>query len=364
MQAVVCIKSEKFYSRIVFGGSVGAGEAYIENLWDTDNLVGLCRIICLNRNVNDNMERGLARLTAPFLKLYNFLRKNTVSGSRKNIAEHYDIGNDFYELMLDETMMYSAGIYEDEKTPLLDASVRKLDTICQKLNLTENDHVLEIGTGWGGFAIHAAQVYGCRVTTTTISKEQYEYALKRVKQLGLSNRVEVLFEDYRNLTGKFSKIVSIEMIEAVGWQFYREFFRVCDERLEDDGSMLIQAITIADQHYEQARREVDFIKRYVFPGCCIPSICSLNNAATEASSLRMYHFDDNAQSYAWTLRDWRKNFHRTLDQVREMGYSEKFIRMWNFYLSYCEAGFLERNISSVQVVYTKPDARPDPIHSR
>ena len=355
--ATVRVHDPRFYTEIAFGGSVGAGEAYMRGYWSCDDLTALVRIMLRNRELLDGMETGLARASAPALKAFHWLRRNTRRGSRRNIGAHYDLGNALFALMLDETMMYSCGIFEHEDSTLYDASVAKNERICRKLELTPGDHLLEIGTGWGGFAIHAARHYGCRVTTTTISEEQYALALERIEKAGLSGRITVLLEDYRNLKGRYDKLVSIEMIEAVGHAYYDAYFKTCGELLKPKGRMLLQAITIADQQYERAKRSVDFIQRYIFPGSCIPSVTALCNAITRASDMRLSHLEDIGLHYATTLRHWRQRFFANIDRVRALGYPERFIRMWEFYLCYCEGGFAERAISDVHILLTRSGYR-------
>lgn len=341
-----------FHAELAFGGSVGAGESYMLGHWDTDDLTGLLRLLLRNRSTMESLETGIARLSAPLRVAAHWLHRNTRAGSRRNIHAHYDLGNDFFRLMLDPTMMYSCALYEHPGMTLEEASVAKLDAICRKLRLTPDDHVLEIGTGWGGFAIHAASRYGCRVTTTTISKQQYELARERITAAGLDNRVDVLLEDYRDLQGSYDKLVSIEMIEAIGHQYFGDFFRIASQRLRTGGLMLLQSITIAERHYAQARDSVDFIKRYIFPGCCIPSLGALTQAMA-ASDLRLEHFEDIGPHYATTLAHWRDNFEAHLDEVRAMGYPETFCRMWTYYLCYCEAGFAERTLGDAQLLLTR-----------
>jgi cyclopropane-fatty-acyl-phospholipid synthase len=361
LEAEITVHSPKFYSSVLFGGTVGAGRAYMDGLWSTTDLTALIRIIFRNQAVLQGMDRSWTRLMSPAFKLFHYLRRNTKQGSRDNIMAHYDLGNDFYQLFLDDTMTYSCGIFENEESTLRDASVAKYDRICRKLGLRPEDHVLEIGTGWGGFAIHAAKHYGCKVTTTTISQEQYDFAKQRVEQENLSDKIELLLKDYRDLNGKYDKLVSIEMIEAVGHQYYNTFFRQCSNLLKPDGMMLIQAITMADHAFDRHKHSVDFIKRYIFPGSCIPSVTALSQAMTKASDLRLFHFEDITPHYATTLRLWRERFFEKVTEVRELGYSETFIRMWDFYLSYCEAGFAERYLGDAHLLFTKPLCRQQPI---
>ncbi|MBM3355884.1 MAG: class I SAM-dependent methyltransferase [Betaproteobacteria bacterium] len=346
----VTVRHPAFYPELAFGGSVGAGEAYMLGHWVADDLTGLMRLLLRNREALDGMEGGLARLSSPLRVSAHWLHRNTRAGSRRNISAHYDLGNDLYRLFLDETMMYSSAIFERPGMTLAEAQAAKLEAICRKLALGPQDHVLEIGTGWGGFALHAAGKYGCRVTTTTISPNQHALATERVRAAGLADRVSVLLRDYRDLEGAYDKLVSIEMIEAVGHQYFGEFFRACERRLHPRGRMLLQSITIADQRYEQARREVDFIKRYIFPGCCIPSVTALASEMTSASRLRIVALEDIGLHYATTLARWRENFLGNAPRVRALGYPDTFIRMWQYYLSYCEGGFAERALGDVQLV--------------
>jgi cyclopropane-fatty-acyl-phospholipid synthase len=351
--ATLVVRDPAFYSELAYGGSVGAAESYMLGHWSTPELTGLLRLMLANREALDALEGGLARVSSPLRLLAHWLHMNTRAGSRRNISAHYDLGNDFFRLMLDETMMYSCALFERPDMSLAEASRAKLDLVCRKLGLGPSNHVIEIGTGWGGFAIHAAGRYGCRVTTTTISPSQYELARERVRAAGLDDRVTVLLEDYRDLRGQFDRLVSIEMIEAIGHKQFGEFFRRSAELLTRDGRMVLQSITIADRHFAQARDEVDFIKRYIFPGCCIPSVGALTEAMVAASDLRLVHLEDIGPHYATTLATWRRNFHARLDEVRALGYPDTFIRMWEYYLCYCEAGFAERTLGDVHMVMTR-----------
>jgi cyclopropane-fatty-acyl-phospholipid synthase len=364
LEVNVTVSHPGFYNRIVFGGSVGAGEAYMMGFWRTDDLPKLIRIILLNRAVFEGLDRRWARISAPAYKLFHALRRDTKKGSRANISAHYDLGNDFYRLFLDETLTYSCGIFETGSSSLKEASLAKYDRICRKLDLRDSDHVLEIGTGWGGFAIFAAGRYGCRVTTTTISEEQYTLAQARVKEAGLNDRIQILFKDYRDLKGRFDKLVSIEMIEAVGHQYLEAFFRACSDRLKEDGMMMLQAITIADHVFERHKNTVDFIKRYIFPGSCIPSIAAMSHAIARETDLKIDHLEDITPHYARTLRTWRSRFFENIERVRALGFSDAFIRMWEYYLCYCEAGFQERYLGDVQMRLIKPMCRPTPILPR
>ncbi|MBI5551630.1 MAG: class I SAM-dependent methyltransferase [Desulfobacterales bacterium] len=354
MHPVVRIHHPRCYAWMLSGGSMGVAEAYMAGLWSTERLTDVVRLVVANQAVFKGLDSGWMRLTEPFYKVAHWLRRNTVAGSRRNIVAHYDLGNDFYRLFLDPTMTYSAGIFEGPESTLEEASVAKYDRICRKLRLGPGDHVVEIGTGWGGFALHAATRYGCRVTTTTISEQQHAFARERFRAAGLTERITLLKEDYRHLNGTFDKLVSIEMIEAVGHHFLGDFFRKCNALLKADGLMALQAITIRDQEYDQHRRSVDFIKRYIFPGSCIPSVSVMLEAVRRKTDLALCHLEDLTPHYARTLAAWRKRFFDNIGQVREMGFSEAFIRMWEYYLCYCEGGFAERHIGNVQMVLAKP----------
>jgi len=350
-----------FYSDIAFAGSVGAGEAYLQGFWTCNDLTALIRLLLINRHVLDKMDQSLSRLKLPLHKMLHWFNRNTRRGSRRNIEAHYDLGNELFEQFLDPTLMYSAAYYQTPTTSLEQAAIAKLDRICLKLELTPDDHVLEIGTGWGGFAIHAAQHYGCYVTTTTISKQQYEMACERVKQAGLEDRITILMDDYRDLQGTFDKLVSIEMIEAIGHQYMNTYFSHCSHLLKPDGMMLLQAITIADQQYDAALRDVDFIKRYIFPGGFLPSIAVMSNSIANATDMKLFHLEDIGPHYATTLRDWRQRFFHNIKQVRSLGYSDTFVRMWDFYLCYCQGAFMERAIGTVQMLLVKPGCQREPV---
>lgn len=354
LSATIRVADPGFYADIAFGGSVGAGESYIRGAWHCDDLTSLVRIMVRNRAVLEGLEGGLARIRRPLLKLFHGLHRNTRSGSARNIAAHYDLSNELYALMLDETMAYSCGIFERADSTLAEASRAKFDAACRKLALGPSDHLLEIGTGWGGLALHAARRYGCRVTTTTISRAQFEYARERIAAAGLQDRITLLLEDYRNLTGQFDKLVSVEMIEAVGARYLDAYFDRCSRLLAPNGAMLLQAITIQDQLYEQALRSVDYIQRYIFPGSFIPSVTALTQSLTRATDLKVFHLEDIGPHYARTLAEWRRNFFTHLPQVRALGFPDAFVRLWEFYLCYCEGGFAERQLGDVQMLLTKP----------
>lgn len=355
------VKHPSVWSDVAFGGSSGSGEAYIKGSWSCNYLLGLVRIFLRNRHVLDQMDSGLIRLKSPLHKILHWLSRNTRNGSRRNISAHYDLGNDFFELFLDPTMMYSCAYYSSPDMDLNSAAVAKLDRICQKLELNPGDNVLEIGTGWGGFAIHAAKNYGCKVTTTTISQEQFELASQRVRQAGMESRITLLFDDYRDLEGEYDKLVSIEMIEAIGHQYMDTYFEKCSSLLKKDGMMLLQAITITDQLYAAALKDVDFIKKFIFPGGFLPSITAMCNSLSIVTDMKLFHLDDIGPHYAKTLAHWKERFYQRIDDVRSAGYSDSFIRMWEYYLNYCEGAFMERDIGTVQMLLTKPGCQREPV---
>lgn len=358
LRVTLHIRDAEAWQRIALGGTVGAAEAYMDGQWDASDLTTLVRILVRNRDVMDRMEGGLAGFGAALLRAWHRFRRNTMRGSRRNIAAHYDLGNDLFRLFLDETMMYSSAIYRDPSESLETAQARKLDRICRKLDLEPGTRVVEIGTGWGGFAIHAARHYGAHVTTTTISREQRALAEERVEAAGLGDRITILDRDYRDLEGRYDRLVSIEMIEAIGHQYLDTYFGKVSDLLADDGMALIQAITIEDHRYEQALRSVDFIKRHIFPGSFIPSVGAMTGSIARSTDLKLFHLEDIGPSYALTLAAWRERFNAALERVRALGYPERFIRMWNYYFCYCEGGFLERSIGDVQMLLVKPGARP------
>ncbi|MFT5286080.1 MAG: cyclopropane-fatty-acyl-phospholipid synthase [Planctomycetota bacterium] len=358
LSAVIQVHDVRFWKAIAYRGSIGSGEAYAKGWWSSPEPADVVRIFVRNQDVLEGMERGLARLSRPLFALYHALRRNSEKGSRENISAHYDVSNDFFALFLDDTMTYSCGIFENEESTMRDASIAKIDHLCHKLDLRPTDHLLEIGTGWGAFAIHAAREYGCRVTTTTISKEQHDFAAQRIREAGLEDRITLHLQDYRKLEGQFDKLVSVEMIEAVGAQYYPVFFRRCSELLKPGGTMALQAITIADQYYESARRSVDFIQRHIFPGSCIPSVTALSSAMTKAGDLRIVDLEDIGAHYVKTLATWRANLFVKWSEARAMGYSDEFLRLWEFYFAYCEGGFAERHIGNVHMLLQRPGTPP------
>ena len=352
--AHLSIKEKWVYRKLLLQGSVGAGEAYMQRGWESRDLLSVIRVFCMNQNALKAMDRRWSKIGALFTGLFHFLNQNTLKGSHENISAHYDLSNEFFSLFLDPTMMYSAAIYPDKGATLEQASRYKLQHICERLALQPGDHLLEIGSGWGGMAIYAAEHFGCKVTTTTISKQQYDYAVAAVVERGLEDRIQVLFKDYRELTGSYDKLVSIEMIEAVGHKYYDSYFKQCSRLLKEDGLMLIQSITIADQRYERACKTVDFIQRYIFPGGALPSVQVIANQVVENTNMQVVGLEDITRHYADTLADWRKNFFAEIDRVRTLGFDDVFERMWEYYLCYCEAGFRERMISTIQVLMAKP----------
>lgn len=361
LHATLRVRDRRFYPEAAFGGSVGAGESLMAGDWTTDDLTALARILLVNRGVLDGLDSGWSRLAEPMRRILHAAARNTRSGSRRNIAAHYDIGNDFFELFLDPTMMYSCAVFERADMTLEEAQIAKLDRLCRKLDLKPGDHLLEIGTGWGALALHAARHYGCRVTTTTISRAQHALARQRIDAAGLSGRITLRLDDYRDLDGRYDKLVSVEMIEAVGHQYFDTFFRRCGELLAPGGTMVLQAITIDDRQYAAARDSVDFIKRHVFPGCCIPSVSVLAQSAARASTLRIVNLEDIGAHYATTLAAWRRNLFAHADAVRARGYPEALLRLWHFYLGYCEGGFAERALGDVQIVLQDSSAAARPV---
>ncbi|XQE66359.1 class I SAM-dependent methyltransferase [Pseudomonas sp. P3C3] len=361
LNAEIHVQDAAVWAMVAGNGSIGAGEAYIHGYWTTPDLTAVIRIFVANLDVLDGMERGLALLGRPLLQGLHWLNRNTRQGSRKNIAAHYDLGNELFEQFLDPTMMYSAAMFKGADDTLEQAQLNKLERICQKLDLKPEDHLLEIGTGWGSMALYAATHYGCRVTTTTLSRQQYEYTRQRITEQGLEGRITLLLEDYRDLQGQYDKLVSIEMIEAVGHRFLPTYFKQCAHLLKDDGLMLLQAITIRDQRYEQARKSVDFIQRYIFPGGALPSVNKMLQVITAETDLNLHHMEDFGLHYARTLRLWHDNLRQARHRLEQLGYDDYFYRLWEFYLCYCEGGFLERTIGTAQLLLAKPGARPAPL---
>jgi cyclopropane-fatty-acyl-phospholipid synthase len=354
LSARLDVTDAQFYRHLALGGSLGFAEAYLGGDWVTDDLTALLRIFARNLQQLDGFNLGLSRIGRGVANLSHKLARNTRSGSRRNIASHYDLSNEFFESFLDPTMMYSSALFEEESMTLEQASIAKLEAVCRRLQLQPGDRVIEIGTGWGGFAVHAAQNYGCHVTTTTISRQQYDYARERIAAAGLADRITLLNDDYRDLRGQYDKLVSIEMLEAVGHQYYDTYFGACDRLLKRGGRMVVQTITMPEQRYAAYCRSVDFIQKYIFPGGSLPSLAAVQQAVGKTTDLRLVEQSDFGLSYARTLEEWRQRFFDRLDEVRRLVFDERFVRMWEYYLCYCEAAFLERAVGVSQLVWVKP----------
>ncbi|HZU96991.1 MAG TPA: cyclopropane-fatty-acyl-phospholipid synthase family protein [Planctomycetota bacterium] len=354
LEATVTVLDARFYDALAFRGTIGLAESYRDGDWSSDDLVALFRIFAQNEGIMNGVEGRLARLATPLHRLRHFLRDNTRRGSKANVAAHYDLGNDLYALFLDESMTYSCAVFEDERTTLEEAQLAKIDRVCRKLRLAPGDRLLEIGTGWGALACHAARHYGCHVTTATISRQQLAYARERVRREGLEDRVQVIERDYRDLQGRFDKLVSIEMVEAVGAARLGAFFAKCSELLEPSGLMLLQAITIREDQYERAKHDSDFIKELIFPGTCLLSVAAIGSHVARSTDMTVCHLEDLTPHYARTLALWRERFLANVEKVKATGKGDDFVRLWDLYLAYCEAGFLERYIRDVQVVLAKP----------
>ncbi|HYF28673.1 MAG TPA: cyclopropane-fatty-acyl-phospholipid synthase family protein [Baekduia sp.] len=342
-------------------GSRGLASAYVDGWWETPDLTAVIGVAARNAGALDEARRRLAPLRVPYQHLTGVRGRITRGRSREVIDAHYDLGNDFFELMLDDTMMYSAGSFATPATTLRDASVAKLELVCDKLGLGPGDHVLEIGTGWGGFAVHAATTRGCRVTTTTLSGEQLAYARERVAAAGVADRVTLLQRDYRDLEGTYSAVVSLEMIEAVGWRDFPTFFAACSQRLAPDGALLLQAITMDDRAYAVEKASKSFIREQIFPNGCLPSQEVVARCVARHTDLRMAHHEDLTEDYVFTLAHWRANVEAHERRLDQLGYDERFRRLWRMYLCYCEAGFAERRIGVGQTLLVKPRwRRPAP----
>ena len=357
LSATLQVHRAAFFRHAVLGGSLSVAESYLRGDWDCDDLTAFFRIFVRNLDATDQLDRGVSRIAKLVNRVYHGWHSNSKAGSRRNIHAHYDLGNEFFRLMLDDTLAYSSGIFLSPTSTLREASIEKMDRLCRKLNLQPSDHLLEIGTGWGGLALHAASNYGCRITTTTISQQQFDVARQRITDAGLSDRVTLLLQDYRDLTGQFDKLVSVEMIEAVGHRYFDTYFRKCSELLKPDGTFVLQGIVMPDRRYAQYLKSVDFIQKYVFPGGCLPSMSAMLESTARVTDLRCVYSEDFGPHYAQSLREWRQRFHERLDEVRELGYPDRFIRMWDYYLCYSEAAFDERYTGVVQVQFDKPLCR-------
>jgi cyclopropane-fatty-acyl-phospholipid synthase len=361
LRGIVVVHDERMFARVLFGGEVGFGESYMEGEWSSPDPVAVLRIIMRNLAIFEEENRAFSTVSRWWDVLRHRRRRNSLDGSRKNIQDHYDLGNDFYELFLDKHMAYSCAYFHTPDDSLEQAQIQKFDRICRKLRLTPRDHVLEIGTGWGGFASYAATQYGCHVTTTTISRRQYEYAMALFDGLGdARERIELLFEDYRGLSGKYDKLVSIEMFEAVGFDYYDEFFAACDRLLRSDGTMLLQTITLPEQRVEGYRRRTDWIQKYIFPGAELASVAEIQRSLARVTKLSLFHAEDIGAHYARTLHIWRERYLAALEQVRALGRDDRFICMWDYYFAACESAFRERAISDFQLLLTK-NLNPRPL---
>ena len=358
--ANMAIKNTSFFQRCVLFGDVGFGEAYVDGDWDTDNITNVINWFLLNvdnaPSVSGSNTKAFVLNTLKFFNRLSHIKKaNSLNGSKKNIAEHYDLNNDFFALFLDPTMTYSAAYFKEEGMNLVQAQMAKYDRLCQQLHLQATDHVLEIGSGWGGNAIYMAKNYGCTVTTVTISEEQYKMAKERIAGEGLSHKVTVKLQDYRNIQGSFDKIVSIEMLEAVGANFLDVYFRKCNALLKKNGILAFQVITCPDSRFESLRRGVDWIQKHIFPGSLLPSVAALNKAVNNTSNLTLVDLKDIGLDYAATLIQWREQFNKNIAAVKKLGFDDRFIRKWNYYFCYCEAAFAMRNINVMQMVYSRPN---------
>jgi cyclopropane-fatty-acyl-phospholipid synthase len=355
LQAQLIVNHPGFYKRILTGGSIAAGEAYVDGWWDSPDLTNVVRVLARNMPIMDKLEAKVGWMTTLAEKISHKIRRNNKDNARENISAHYDLGNALYSLFLDSKMLYSCAIYRSEQDDLLSAQVNKMDRLCGQLNLKPTDHLLEVGTGWGALAIHAAKHYGCRVTTTTISKEQYDWAKECVEQQGLGDKITLLLDDYRDLTGQYDKVVSVEMVEAVGKEYLTTYIKKCQSLLKPGGLLALQTITITDQRYESYSRGVDFIQKHIFPGGFLPSITVLANQMTKHSDFVIRDIKDIGLDYARTLSDWHQAFDQKTDKLAQLGYDQRFVRMWRYYFCYCEGGFLERSISTVQLIASRPN---------
>ncbi|MDP1932824.1 MAG: cyclopropane-fatty-acyl-phospholipid synthase family protein [Gammaproteobacteria bacterium] len=360
LTAHIQVLSQEFYTDLVRGGSIGCGESYMHQNWTSNDLITLVRVIVLNLHVLDGVDGERSWFKRLATRTMHRLNANSREGSRRNISAHYDLSNTFFAQFLDSTMMYSAAIFPTDATPLHEASLNKLTHICERLQLKPEDHLLEIGTGWGSLAIHAASRYGCRVTTTTLSQQQFMFAEQRIREAGLQDRIKLLLKDYRDLDGEYDKLVSVEMIEAVGHEYYANYFGKCSSLLKADGLMLIQAITISDQRYEKAKYAVDFIQRYIFPGGCLPSNSVIAHHVSKDTDMQIIGLEDITRDYALTISHWRHNFLDRSREIQALGFTTEFMRMWDYYLAYCQGGFMERVIHTAQILIAKPQFRNTP----
>ena len=353
----ICIHDARFYQRLLLGGSLGAAESYLRGEWSSSDLLTTMRLLVQNMPELASVDRESSHLQRPLRWALRWLHRNNLTGSRRNIAAHYDLSNHFFSLMLDSTMTYSSGLFYSQTCSMEEASLAKYKRICDQLQLTSQDRILEIGTGWGGFAIYATRHYGCHVTTTTISQAQYEFTQTRLAESGLQDKIDLRLCDYRKLSGQYDKLVSIEMIEAVGERYLPHYFRTCSQLLSEHGMMMLQAIVMPDMRYRSYRRSIDFIQRYIFPGGFLPSFSAIGESLRDETDLRLVQCDDFGLHYAETLSRWRAKFWANIDGIRTLGFDDRFIRMWHYYLCYCEAGFRERQVGVSQILLEKPGCR-------
>jgi len=354
LRAAIAVHDERFFSRVLWGGDDAAGDSYVDGDWSSPDPVAVVRLAARNLSELEGGNPLLSFANRLFHRLRHRMNRNTVVGSRRNIQAHYDLSNDFFRLFLDRNMVYSSALYQHADDSLEQAQIEKLDRICRKLRLGPDDHVLEIGTGWGAFALHASRNYGCRITTTTISREQHDEARQLFAGAGEAGaRIKLLLEDYRNLQGSFNKLVSIEMFEAVGLDYYDAFFSICDRLLTPDGCVVMQVITMNEHRFDAYRKQSDWIQRRIFPGAQLASIREILNSLVRSTRLSLYNVEDIGLHYAYTLAEWRRRFHESIEEVRALGLDEAFCRMWDYYLAYCEGAFRERHISDIQLMLTK-----------
>lgn len=347
------VNNGSFYRALLLNGSNGAAKSYIDGEWEVNDLINLIEIAIKNEPIFSGLDNGMAKIKNFFAAFSSKIYSNRKERAKKNISAHYDLGNEFFAFFLDPMRMYSSAVYPNPSSSLTEASIHKLNIISEKLNLTSNDHVLEIGTGWGGLAIFLAKKYQCKVTTTTISEQQYIYVKNQIAALGLDDKINLLKKDYRDLTGQYDKLVSIEMIEAVGHEYFDAFFKQCNALLKPGGLMFLQAIVINDQNYEKAKNQIDFIKKYIFPGGCLPSIYTINRSILRHTNLQLLYLNDIGEHYARTLLDWKNNFQINVDGIRKLGFSDEFIRMWEYYICYCTAAFNQKYIGNIQSLWRK-----------
>ncbi len=360
IHASIHITDTRFFEKCVLYGDIGFGESYVDRYWETESITDVIKWFLLNVDSaptvsGSKLKAGIVNVLKVINRIKHSLRKNDLTTAKANIAEHYDLNNDFFKLFLDPTMTYSSAYFEDNEMDLSKAQVAKYEALCRSMKIKPGDHVLEIGSGWGGNAIHLAKNYNCKVTTVTISQEQFNYAKEQVEKENLTGKVEVKLIDYRLINGQFDKIISIEMLEAVGHEFLDVFFKKCNDLLKPKGVLGFQVITCPDSRYDSLCKGVDWMQKHIFPGSLLPSVAALNTSINRTGEMTLMSLKEMGLHYAQTLRMWKKKFNENLDEVRKLGFDEKFIRKWNYYLSYCEAAFDMRNISVMQMVYTRPN---------